>query len=60
METDQIDQSELMGREEVAKMLRCNLVTLWRYTRDGKIPYYRAGRKMLFRREEILEAIKVF
>jgi len=59
MEENQCDQSELLNREEVAKMLKCNLVTLWRYMRDDKIPYYRAGRKLLFRKDEILSAIKV-
>ena len=52
-------EEKLMTREEVAQMLNCNLVTLWRYTRAGQLPYYRVGRKMFFRRSEILEATRV-
>ena len=48
-----------ISRSECAKYLGVNLVTLWRYTRAGKLPCYRVGKKILFRRSEILEAIKV-
>jgi len=59
MDRNTSEQSELIGREEVAKMLKCNLVTIWRYMRDDKLPYYRVGRKILFRKDEILESIKI-
>jgi excisionase family DNA binding protein len=49
----------LMTREEAAKFLSVNLVTFWRYCRDKKFPYYRCGRKMFFRKSEIMNAIRV-
>ena len=49
----------LLSREEVAKLLQINKVTLWRYTRENRIPHYRVGKKMLFKKSEVLEAIKV-
>ncbi len=52
-------EEALLSRKQAADFLHCNLVTLWRYTREGRIPYYRAGRKMLFKKSEILKAIKV-
>jgi len=53
------DTTRLLNRKEVAKLLNCNLVTLWRYTSTNRIPYYRVGRKMFFDRGEILSAIRV-
>lgn len=53
--TDEI----LLTRSEAAKLLNCNLVTLWRYTRAGLIPYYRVGKKMFFLKSEILKKIRV-
>jgi excisionase family DNA binding protein len=53
------ETEELLTRQEAAKLLQCNLVSLWRYTRAGKFPFYRAGKKMFFKRSEILESIKV-
>ena len=50
---------ELITRDEAITLLKCTGQTFWRFTRDGRIPFYRAGRRMLFKRSEILEAIKV-
>ena len=52
-------EEDLLTRKQAADFLNCNLVTLWRYTREGRIPYYRAGRKMFFKRSEILDSIRV-
>ncbi|MBC8319097.1 MAG: helix-turn-helix domain-containing protein [Bacteroidetes bacterium] len=52
-------EEKLLTRKEAAQLLNCNLVTFWRYTRDGRFPYYRVGRKMFFKRSEILDAIRV-
>lgn len=58
-ESENQEVENLLTRGQTAKLLNCNLVTLWRYTRAGKFPFYRAGRKMFFKRSEILEKIKV-
>lgn len=52
-------EEALLSRKQTAEFLHCNLVTLWRYTREGRIPYYRVGRRMFFKKSEILKAIKV-
>jgi predicted DNA-binding transcriptional regulator AlpA len=51
---------KLLNRDEVMELLQISSVTMWRYTAKEKLfPYYRAGRKMFFRKSEILEAIKI-
>ena len=54
-----IYKSDFIGSLEAAIMLKCNLITLCRYVQDGKLPYYSIGRRLLFRKEEILNKIKV-
>jgi excisionase family DNA binding protein len=54
-----IEPEKLLTRKEAMALLMCNSVTFWRYCRAGKIPYYRAGRKMFFKRSEILDAIRI-
>jgi excisionase family DNA binding protein len=60
-----IEQPQTAGEEnfitrvEVAELLGINLVSLWRYTRQGLLPYYRIGRKMYFRKSEIIASMKV-
>jgi excisionase family DNA binding protein len=53
------NEEKLLTREEAMQLLNCKSVTFWRYTRENRFPYYRAGRKMLFKKSEILEAIRV-
>lgn len=54
-----LDAESFMTRDEVMNLLKCNGVTLWRYTKSGRLPHYRAGRRMLFKASEILEAIRI-
>jgi excisionase family DNA binding protein len=53
------EKTDLIGRQETAKLLKINTVTLWRYLRAGKLPYYRVGRKLLFKKDEIIESIRI-
>ena len=59
MEEIKSQTEDLLTRKQAAELLNCNLVTFWRYTRANKFPFYRAGRKMFFKRSEILKSIKV-
>ncbi|NQV03129.1 MAG: helix-turn-helix domain-containing protein [Bacteroidia bacterium] len=52
-------QEKFLTREEAANLLGVNKVTLWRYYRDGRLPYYRVGRKIFFLRSEILRTIRI-
>ena len=46
------------SQREVAKFLRMSLPTVIAWKRSGKIPYYQHGRKVLFKKSEVLEAMK--
>jgi excisionase family DNA binding protein len=59
METNLGNSEELITRDEAMQLLKCKTVTFWRYTQSGKIPHYHVGRRMLFKRSEILEAIRI-
>jgi excisionase family DNA binding protein len=48
---------KLMTRKEVMTLLECSHTTLWKYIKSGKLPHYRAGRKIFFDRNELLTAI---
>lgn len=52
------NKEPLLSRQEVISLFRINPVTLWRYTRSGKLPFYRIQRKMYFLRSEILLKIQ--
>jgi excisionase family DNA binding protein len=53
------NENDLLTRDQAMKLLKCSSSTFWRYTVEKRFPYYRAGRKMFFRREEVLQAIRV-
>jgi excisionase family DNA binding protein len=43
--------------EELANFLKCSKVTIHQYKKKG-LPYYRVGRKVLFKRSEVLDFMK--
>ena len=50
-------EKEFLTRQEVCQMLQINLVTLWRFAREGRLKQYRIGRKVFFLAEEVREAL---
>lgn len=50
---------DLMTRKEVAEMLRISLPTLSEMTQDGRIPGRRTGRKIVYRRRDVLKSLEV-
>jgi excisionase family DNA binding protein len=48
-----------LTRAQVADLLQISLVTLHRYQKDGNLPYKKLGRRILFSKSEVLEAIKI-
>ena len=54
-----MEEEKLLNRAEAMELLQVGPVTFWRYLRDKKFPYYQAGRRLLFKRSEILDAIRV-
>lgn len=51
-------QDQTLTRREAAKLLNCSFTTLCHYQKEGVIPFYKVGKKVLFKREEILAAIR--
>lgn len=49
---------ELMTRKEVAKLLDCSLVSLHVRMREGAIPFYRSGRRVYFKRSEVVSSLR--
>lgn len=50
--------NELITREEVCKLLSFNKTSLWKHTKSGKLKSYGIGNRVLYRRSEVLEAVK--
>ena len=50
--------NDLMSREDVMGLLKVSGVTLSRYTKTGRLTFYRIGRRLLFDRTEILNEIR--
>jgi excisionase family DNA binding protein len=46
-------QSEFITRKEVAKLLKITLPTLHDWTKQGLLPSYRIGTRVLYKRQEV-------
>ncbi len=51
------DQEEHFTIEQLRKFLNCSKVTLHNYKKKG-MPYYRIGRKLLFKKSEVLDFMR--
>ena len=62
LQSEKVEESktlnELMTREEVCKLLSFNKTSLWKHTKSGKLKSYGIGNRVLYRRNEVLEAVK--
>ncbi|MBC7523931.1 MAG: helix-turn-helix domain-containing protein [Flavobacterium sp.] len=55
---NQNNNSEIiLSREEAAKLLSISLVTLWDLTRKDKIPAFRIGNKVRYKKSDVLNAL---
>ena len=48
---------ELLTRSETSKLLKINLTTLWKYTKQGKLISYGIGNRVYYKRSEVMDAI---
>jgi excisionase family DNA binding protein len=48
---------ELLSRKEVASLLQISLPTLHKKQREGKIPFYRMGTRILFKKSEVMKSL---
>ncbi len=51
------DSEDYMSQREAAKFLRISLPTIINWKRTNKIPYYQEGRKVLFKKSELLKVL---
>jgi excisionase family DNA binding protein len=47
-----------LSQREAAKFLRVSLPTIIAWKKSRKIPFYQHGRKILFKKSEVLETMK--
>lgn len=52
------ETNELMTRKEVQRLLKVSGVTLSKFTKTGRLTFYRVGKRLLFDRKEILNEIR--
>ena len=52
------DENVLLSRNETAKLLDISLVTLWQWTKKDIIQAYRIGKKVKYKRNEVLDALQ--
>lgn len=57
-QTQDVSADEILTRKEAAALLNCSLTTLCHYQKEGIIPFYKAGKKVIFKKQEILDAIR--
>ncbi|MGE0562766.1 MAG: excisionase family DNA-binding protein [Flavobacteriales bacterium] len=54
---DKVNSNELISRTEVSKLLKISLPTITEWVKNGKIPAYRIGSRVLFNKEEVLNSL---
>lgn len=52
------NEQDYLTREEVCQLLNINLTTLWKHTKSNRLKKYKLGRKVFYKKHEVLEAIK--
>ncbi|WP_421497816.1 helix-turn-helix domain-containing protein [Flavobacterium columnare] len=56
--TKKEDGNEFISIEETCKLLRLNKTSVWKHTKNGKLKSYGIGNRVLYKRSEVLEAVK--
>lgn len=52
-------QEEHLTTSDAMELLDCSKTTLWKWEKDGRIKKYGLGRKIYYKRTELLAAIKL-
>jgi excisionase family DNA binding protein len=50
---EKAEEGGLLTCEEAIEILHVNRSTLWRWAKEGYLPHYKAGQRVLYRREDI-------
>jgi len=51
-------ENDFITRDQVCKLLSINKTTLWKHTRSNKLKSYGIGNRVMYKRSEVLEAVK--
>lgn len=54
---EQVIEEELIDRKEVAKLFKISLVTVSDWTKKNILPAYRIGRKVVYKKSEVLASL---
>lgn len=52
-------KADLIQISDVAKLLNVSLSTVHSYKRQGIFPFYRVGRRIYFKKDEVIEKVKL-
>jgi excisionase family DNA binding protein len=52
------DYDQLLSRKEAAEMLKVSLVTISKYQKEGRLTFYRIGRHVYFKKDDIMQALE--
>lgn len=52
------EQEELLTRKQTATLLRITLVTLYHWTKEGRLQSYKIGGRIRYKKDEVLTAVK--
>lgn len=56
--TNPDEEDTLLNREETAKLLGISTVTLWKWTSKNILPAFRMGKKIFYKKSEVLNALQ--
>ena len=51
-------ENEFITRDEVCALLNFNKTSLWKHTKSGRLKSYGIGNRVLYKKCEVLEAVK--
>ncbi|EKT3972896.1 helix-turn-helix domain-containing protein [Flavobacterium psychrophilum] len=52
------DENEFISIEDTCELLHLNKTSIWKHTKSGKLKSYGIGNRVLYKRSEVLEAVK--
>ena len=50
--------NDFLTRDEVCKLLSINKTTLWKHTKTGKLCSFGIGNRVMYKKSQVLEAVK--
>lgn len=56
--TNKDDENDFITIEETCELLHLNKTSIWKHTKSGKLKSYGIGNRVLYKRSEVLEAVK--